>query len=161
MKQYVSAISLRRLPILVLAFVIGIVTLVFSTLPGFDFWNSPQAEQTLEQELRRSEQLDDAIEIVRCRNDIRCEVLEDLAAGRISFAYAVQRNKELNEQAPEITSVLRNMYPTLSDEESIAIQVLEIMKFRNWENAGVGVALMQRLENEFNAMKSSIAPEVR
>jgi hypothetical protein len=164
--QCLSAITPRPFHIVVLAFAGGVVALTCSMLPrnvGMDFWNCSEAEQSLDDELKRSDLLDDELEIAMRRNAVRMEVLEDLAAGRISLVNAVQRSKEFNDQLqlPELMPYLRGLYPGSSDEECIAIQLIRYMEFKSQKNGGKEAALVQRLEKELNAMKASSVPETR
>jgi hypothetical protein len=158
------AFSFRPVHVLMLALAGGVSAITGSAFvrnADIDLWNCTEAERTLQQELEQGELLDNYLDNAVRRTATRTEDLEALAAGRIPLADAVQRNRELNEMTPEIMSDVRKSHPAWSDEESVALQFIQMMRSKRWENADEGAAAVKRLEMEHNAMKASSVAKAR
>ena len=92
---------------------------------GLDLWNLPRVNRQLEQQARRSEDLDSRLDLTLQRIEIKQQVVDGLLAGQMTLHEAAAKFRELTRAVPLYMSIIRSHYPSLGEEEMFCRYVLE------------------------------------
>jgi hypothetical protein len=120
-----------------------------STL-GLDVWNVPALKAELRDMTEESGRLDSESEDVRRRVAVKEQIIAELIARRMTLAEATDRFVQLNSYRPEILEVIRAKYPSGSDFEKTARNVIDYVLVRVAVPERPAVA--RRLESELRQM---------
>ena len=110
---------------------------------GLDLLKEVQEQQ------RRSDDLDDVMAAVVRRRALKQAVVEELLAGRITLRAAAARFRAINEAAAAFPwDEFRRAYPGSTDEERHCREVIAQMKVLRWDRPGEMAEVVARLEAE-------------
>jgi hypothetical protein len=101
------------------------------TAAGLDPWNAPALRRQVEANLREEAAL--TAQIAEAQDDIRAKdrLAEELAAGRITLADAIDRFEALVQARPAVADGLRFQYPdAATDRERVARHVVDYTRTR-------------------------------
>src|SRR4029077_6523787 len=77
---------------------------------GFDFWNLPQINRQLEEQARRSEDLDARLESMLSRIELRQQIIDELLAEQITLSQAAAQFRDLTRAVPMYVSLIQMQY---------------------------------------------------
>jgi hypothetical protein len=121
---------------------------------GFDVWNYFKEKNDLDESVRRGSKFERDNQLIRQITSRRDVIVRDLIHGRITLSDASERSLALNREYPELTTMSRFNYPSDSDEESSAMQLLRHV--RVCANSDSSLAdVVAHLEMELKNMRES------
>jgi hypothetical protein len=127
---------------------------------GLDFWNAPEAQHDLDYCRRVGEELEQQRQLVEYRLEYKREVANQVFARRLTLEEAGKRFRELGVYGPAFFSVLRRLYPGVSDDELLCRNVIDTVKYLpiSAEESARAVA---GLERQLRALKQRSDGQVR
>lgn len=121
---------------------------VLAPQPATPAIDAPSQCGTILEQYRRAGQLEREWEALIRRQHARQSIIEDLLAGRLSLARAVERFESLNQLPPDCRTALRNTYPCASDTECARRQVGCYLQQALAEQPDKADVIRQRLETQ-------------
>jgi hypothetical protein len=116
---------------------------------GFDFWNLPQINRQLEEQARRSEDLDARLESSLNRIELRQRIIGELLAGQITLSQAAAQFRDLTWAVPKYVALIQMQYPNMNEAEKYCRYVLDYARRYSGHHKEPG-QIISRLEREFN-----------
>ena len=119
---------------------------------GLDFWNFSDCEE----ELRRCKQMEKELQVsserVMRRLSLKFMIAEDLVEQRITLKEATSKFIALNRMDPELMSTTCSLYPSASEEESVARQVISFVRNNQQSESSRSTETLKHLEQELQQL---------
>jgi len=122
---------------------------------GVDFWSVPDLQARLEHENQWREELETMDDVVLQRIALKERVVAAVLDRRMSLLEAAAEFKVLNEDQPRYAEVLRETYPSRSDEECLCRNVISYVGMANRLPPERLKSEVARLEAELQAAKDA------
>jgi len=118
---------------------------------GVDFWSVPSLEARLERENRWRDELESLDDVVMQRIVVKDKIIAEVLAHRMSLLAAAAEFRALNAEQHRYTEVLRETYPSRSDEECLCRNVIGYVALTTQARPERVKAEVARLEAELRA----------
>jgi hypothetical protein len=115
---------------------------------GVDFWSVPALQAKLKEEGRWHDQLEALDAAVKQRIAVKDLIIADVLAHRTSLIEAAAEFRRLNADEPKYMDVLRESFPSRSDEECLCRNVLAYVSMSGRRQPERIKAEVARLEAE-------------
>jgi hypothetical protein len=124
-----------------------------SHLHGLDIRNYFEEKKDLDELVRLSEELKSANQCILQKLSRKQIIVRNLIDGRITLPDASEVFLTLDRAYPDSMAINRRIYPSGSDEESSAMQVLAFVRVRAYSDPTVSPDVVTRLEMELKKMR--------
>jgi hypothetical protein len=136
------------------------LVVLYSSLLAWSLEAQPGEEKAVSAATKETRWLDSQLHTVVAYQELRSEVANALSAERCTFSEAISRllQSEHGRSSGRLQT-LRALYPGYSDEECLAINLLEHVLFSLADQPARAAQVAQRLEAEFRAYYGKPVPD--
>jgi hypothetical protein len=127
---------------------------------GLDFWNVPELQAHIDQNLQQAEDWDAEDRQVLQRIEIKEKLITQLIDGRTTIPEVAAQFKQLNAGREDYLALFRKQYPGASDDECYCRNVLAFAESRLHRDGPRGRERTERLRQQLDRLLQSRGPFV-